>query len=176
MQRHEDDRNVVLIGMPGVGKSTAGVLLAKAMSRSFLDTDVHIQVLEGRRLQEIIDVQGMARFCRIEERHVLELDYRRCVVATGGSVVYSERAMAHLRRDGVTVHLDLPLALLAKHITDLDSRGIVMAPGQTLEGLYEERQPLYRRYADLTVDCRGKTPDQVVTEAVAQLRERQGVV
>lgn len=147
--------NIVLIGMPGVGKSTLGVLLAKATARDFLDTDVYIQAREGRGLQEILDHDGVAGFRAIEERNVLTLGCRDTVIATGGSVVYSAAAMQHLRRDGVVVHLDLPLAPLQQRLTDLGSRGVVRLPGQSIADLYAERAPLYRRYADIHIDCDG---------------------
>lgn len=156
------DRNVVLIGMPGVGKSTVGVLLAKALSREFLDTDVMIQAREGRRLQEMIDTEGLAAFLAIEARHILALECRAHVIATGGSVVYSEAAMRRLKGSGVVVHMTLPLDLLLARLTNLDSRGVVIARGQTISGLYEERRPLYERYADVTVDGAGLTHERNV--------------
>lgn len=165
----EPDKNVVLIGMPGAGKSTVGVLLAKVLSRQFLDTDVYIQAREGRRLQDIIDTDGMEAFCRLEERYMVGLERTRHVIATGGSVVYGDAAMTHLRLGGVIVHLDLSLEALRRRLTDLDTRGVVMAPGETLEQLFEERQPLYRHYADLTVNCEGLTHEQVVSHIVRLL-------
>lgn len=158
--------NIVLIGMPAVGKSTIGVLLAKATSRDFIDTDVYIQAREGRSLQEIIDREGLEEFCRIEARHVLSLSCRGKVLATGGSVVYSEPAMKHLGSCGVVVHLALDLPAIKKRLTNLDSRGVVMAPGKTLDLLYKERLPLYREYADFTVNCRGKTHEEIVAEII----------
>ena len=165
-----ENRNIVLIGMPGVGKSTVGVLLAKALFLSFLDTDVVIQSREGRRLQTIIHALGMEAFCALEERHVLSVQCRGTVIATGGSVVYGDAPMAHLKENGVVVHLDLPLALLKRRVSDLDSRGVVMAPGQTLESLYHDRQPLYVRHADLTVDCTNRTHEQVVRDTIKALQ------
>ena len=164
-----DDTNIVLIGMPGAGKSTVGVLLAKALSRSFIDTDVHIQAREGARLQHIIDTRGLDVFRGVEEKHILSLNCRGHVIATGGSVVYSARAMAHLRAHGVTVHMALPLAELERRVTNLDSRGVVIGPGQSFADLYEERQPLYVRYADVSVDCAGITHEQTVARIVASL-------
>jgi shikimate kinase len=169
MSGRADERNIVLIGMPGVGKSTVGVLLAKALSRSFLDTDVLIQAREGRRLQDIIDSDGIDAFCRLEEKHVLGIECRGHVIATGGSVVYSEPAMKHLRAGGFIVHLDLPLGELKARLRNLDSRGVVMAPGQSIAELYEERLPLYRRYADATVQCAGLTHEEVVAAVVEAL-------
>lgn len=166
-----DGRNVVLIGMPGVGKSTVGVLLAKAMSRDFLDTDVYIQAHECRRLQDLLDELGREAFLRLEEGYLMTLDREDCVIATGGSAVYSAPAMEHLGASGVRVHLELPLEDLERRISNLHSRGVVMTRDQTLRGLFEEREPLYREYADVTVDCRGLTHDETVRavlEAVAR--------
>jgi shikimate kinase len=161
--------NIVLIGMPAVGKSTIGVLLAKATGRDFLDTDVALQARAGRRLGQIIDADGIDAFSRLEEQSILALDVRGHVIATGGSAVYSEAAMAHLAATGPVVHLDLPLGRIADRIGSLHARGVVIAPGQTLADLYRRRQPLYRRHADLTVACEGKTQDQIVAEVVAAL-------
>lgn len=158
--------NIVLIGMPGVGKSTVGVLLAKATSRAFIDTDVVLQARAGRRLQAIIEAEGLDGFRAMEERAVLALDCRGHVVATGGSVVYSPRAMRHLKASGFTVHLHLPLPLLARRLTDLDARGVVIGSGQTLAELFAERLPLYRRWADTSIDCTGLSHEQVV-EAIS---------
>ena len=168
-RRLQPDDNIVLIGMPGVGKSTAGVLLAKATGREFIDTDVAMQVRCGRRLQEIIDADGLDVFRRIEQARILELDCRRHVIATGGSVVYSAAAMAHLKAGGPVVHLDLPLERIIERIDNLDVRGVVMEPGCTLADLHRQRQPLYQRYADLTVQCDGLTQDQVVAEIIRKL-------
>ncbi len=162
-------QNIILIGMPGVGKSTCGVLLAKATGRGFIDTDVYIQVGTGRGLQEIIDAEGLDAFRRIEEQYILCLECKNSVVATGGSVVYSPPAMAHLKAAGRVVFLDLPLADIVKRISDLDVRGIVMAKGQSLSSLYAERIPLYRQYADITIDCQGLNQDQVVGAILARL-------
>ena len=165
-----DERNLILIGMLGVGKSTVGVLLAKATRRSFIDTDVYIQAGQGRSLQEIIDAQGLVAFCRIEEQCILSLKLRGHVIATGGSAVYSNAAMGFLRSTGPVVHLDLALDLLEKRLENLRGRGVVMAPGRRLKDLYVERQPLYRAWADITLDGAGKTQDQVVAEILRQLR------
>ena len=162
MPKLTKETNIVLIGMPGVGKSTVGVLLAKFTSRDFIDTDVFIQAQEGRALQEIIDQDGLAAFCRIEERHVISITCKARVIATGGSVVYSPAAMESLRSSGIIIHLDLDFPSLEKRLTNLSSRGVVMAPGQNLAHLFEERQPLYKKYADLTIDCAGRTHEEVV--------------
>lgn len=163
--------NVILIGMPGVGKSTVGVLLAKQLGLSFHDTDIGIQAAQGRSLQAIIDQDGEARFREVEERSVLALACSRHVIATGGSVVYSRRAMAHLGAMGAIVHLELDAERLMLRLSNLKTRGVLRAPGQTIADLCRERQPLYRRYAHLRIDCRDRTPDSLVTCIVAQLAE-----
>lgn len=162
-------RNIVLIGMAGAGKSTVGVLLAKALSRVFIDTDLIIQAAEGRRLQDILDNDGVDAFRAREEKHVLSLNAQGAVIATGGSVVYSMRAMAHLKANGTAVYLYLPVDDLERRISNLDSRGIVMAPGQSFAEVYRERQPLYELYADVTIDCVGLGHDAVVERTIAAL-------
>ena len=159
----------MLIGMPGVGKSTVGVLLAKALGRYFLDTDVFIQAIQDRSLQEIIDTEGLSAFCRIEEDYVCCIDVVRAVIATGGSVVYSAAAMKHLADHGVIIHLDLPVEQIEERIRNLTTRGVVMESGQTIRTLYEQRQPLYRKYARITIDGVGKNHDHIVTEIVDRL-------
>jgi shikimate kinase len=164
--------NVVLIGMPGVGKSTIGILLAKQLSLSFIDTDVYIQAREGRRLQEIIDGEGLAAFRAAEERHLLTLNCRGFVIATGGSVVYSDAAMHLLKTFGPVIHLFLPLPVLERRVTDLGSRGVVIEPGQTFARLYEERQPFYARYADIGINCAGLNHEACVAAIVQALDNR----
>ena len=161
------EKNLVLIGMPGTGKSTVGVILAKTLSRPFLDTDIYIQTREARSLQVIILERGIDHFKSLEESHILSLDCRGCVVATGGSVVYSRRAMDHLRSGGVIVHLDLSLPLIEKRILNMDARGIVRAAGQDLAELYRERKPLYERYADVRVSCDHKGHEEVIREVLS---------
>lgn len=161
--------NIILIGMCGAGKSTVGVLLAKALGRYFLDTDVYIQAVEDKPLQQIIDEKGLEEFCRIEEGHIICIDLENAVIATGGSVVYSEQAMQHLSGDGFVVHLDLPFDEIQKRVTNLYTRGVVMEKGQTLENLYKNRQKLYEKYAELTVSCSSKTHEQIIEEIVSNL-------
>lgn len=159
--------NTVLIGPPAAGKSTLGVLLAKRLSDDFVDTDVLLQVRHGRRLQEILDEVGPAAFRRLEEEAVLSLAPRRTVVATGGSVVYGERAMRHLQATSRIIYLRLPLGEWLRRLRDLDSRGVVRAPGQSLESLYAEREPLYRRWADAVVDVAALGAAEAVERIVA---------
>ena len=155
--------------MPGAGKSTIGVLLAKALSRDFVDTDLLIQAAEGRGLQEMIDSDGLDDFLAIEERHILALNAHGAVIATGGSVVYSEEAMRHLKLNGTVVYLQLPLSDLEARITDMDSRGVVIAPWQSLTDLYHERLPLYEHFADITIGCAGLSHGQMVAQLMSAL-------
>jgi shikimate kinase len=171
MIRRTSGQNLVLIGMPGVGKSTVGVLLAKATSRDFLDTDVLIQAREGRSLQQILDAEGRAAFVRLEERYLIGLETSGCVIATGGSAVYSAGAMTHLAARGRIIYLRLPLEVLQERVTNLGARGIVKEPQQTLAEIFRERSPLYARWAQVTIDCLGRTPDQVVDAILAACGE-----
>jgi shikimate kinase len=155
--------------MPGVGKSTVGILLAKALSWDFLDTDVLIQVAEERPLYEIVHTEGIERFARIEQRHVVSLDRRLHVIAVGSSAVYGPAAMERLKSLGAVIHLDLPLFVLEERLGRLDGNGRLMAPGQTLHGIFQRRQPLYQQYADLTITCIDHTQEQIVREIVARV-------
>ena len=157
-------KNVVLIGMPGVGKSTIGVLLAKQLGYSFLDTDILIQAAEGKTLQQLIQKNGLSGFCDLEEEYILSVSVNSHVIATGGSVVYGKAAMGHLKADSVVIHLNLSLDRLQKRLGDLDARGVAISPGRGLADLYAERHPLYLKYADHTVDTDSLTPDQVVKQ------------
>ena len=145
-------KNVVLIGMPGCGKSTVGVVLAKAMGYRFLDSDLLIQETDGRLLSEIIDDEGLDGFNKIENEINSSIKTDRTVIATGGSVIYGKEAMEHLRSIGVVVYIRLPFDLIRKRLGNLHKRGVSIRKDQTLRGLYEERTPLYEKYADLTVD------------------------
>jgi shikimate kinase len=153
--------NIILIGMPGAGKSTVGVLLAKRLGYHFVDTDLILQAERGERLQQIIAARGLDAFKRMEEELLCRLQATRSVIATGGSAVYSATAMTALRRLGRIVLIDVPLAELRLRVRDMDSRGLVIGPGVSYEELYNERQPLYKRYADATVDSSGLTIEAV---------------
>lgn len=163
--------SIVLIGMPGSGKSTIGVLLAKALRRDFVDTDLVIQTETGRALQEILDSEGIPGFLRIEERVILAFQAQGRVVATGGSVVYSGPAMEHLAEAGVVVYLRCSLPSLQGRLRNLDTRGVVRREGQTIEDLLAEREPLYERYAQITVDNSHEDHAQVVDELVDRIEE-----
>ena len=166
--------NVILVGMPGVGKSTVGVLLAERLGLGFLDTDIELQTREGRKLQQIIAAKGLDGFRRIEEETILSLSVRSHVVSTGGSVVYSVKAMEHLKRRGRVCHLDIEPQLLRDRLDDIDIRGIVMAPGQSIESLYQERYPLYMKYADITVSSGNLTLSQLLERIDSALAALDG--
>lgn len=163
MQRKE---NVVLIGMPGAGKSTVGVVLAKNLGYGFLDSDLLIQETEGKLLHEIISEQGLEGFQYIEDRVNSEIQTRKSVIATGGSVVYGEKAMAHLREIGRVFYLKLPYEEIESRLGDLSERGVAIKSGMSLNDLYEERKPLYEKYADVIIDCEGLQIREIVREIV----------
>lgn len=145
-------KNIVLIGMPGVGKSTIGVILAKELGYQFLDSDLVIQEKEKRRLKEIIQDEGVDGFLKIENEINASIQATNTVIATGGSVVYGEAAMLHFKEIAKVVYLKCPYSRLKKRLGDLKNRGVVLKPGQTLRDLYEERVVLYEKYADLTIN------------------------
>lgn len=157
-----DGGNIVLIGMPGAGKSTVGVVLAKRLGYGFVDSDLLIQEREGKLLYEIMEEQGIDGFVRIENEVNASIRAARAVIATGGSAVYGAQAMEHLRKTGLVVYLALPCEELAERLGDLNERGVAIREGQTLAQLFAERAPLYERYADVVVDCHGRPIRQIV--------------
>lgn len=157
-------KNIVLIGMPGAGKSTLGVILAKTLNMPFLDTDLIIQQKENKLLQEIISSKGIDEFLSIEEKVILDLNTKRSVIATGGSVVFKKEAMKHLKENGLIIYLKLPYKEIEKRIHNITTRGIVMKEGKTLLQVYDERVPLYEKYADNTILCMGKSMERIVEE------------
>ena len=162
--------NIVLIGMPGVGKSTVGVVLAKNMGYSFVDSDLLIQEQEGKLLHEIIGERGLDGFNEVENRVNSHIEASRSVIATGGSVVYGAEAMEHLKEIGVVVYLKQNLWHLEKRLRNIKGRGVVLRDGQTLTDLYEERTALYEKDADVTVDEHGLNIEETL-EAVQQALE-----
>lgn len=162
-------KNVILIGMPGVGKSTIGVVLAKRLGFRFVDSDLVIQDKYGKLLHELIDEFGVEGFWEIENRVNAELDVQKSIIATGGSAVYGREAMERFRKTGIVVYLKLPYEELAERLGDLYLRGVTLLPGQTLEDLYRERTPLYEKYAHITINCQGKTIRELVAEVAEKL-------
>lgn len=161
--------NIVLIGMPGCGKSTVGVVLAKALGMDFVDSDLLIQRSQGMRLHQIIEQVGDDGFRQIENRVNTEIQADNCVIATGGSAVYGREAMEHLRSIGTVVYLELSCQQVQERLGDLRARGVSMKPGQTLQDLYQERVPLYEHWAHCTIHCGGLQLRQVVGKILSQL-------
>ena len=156
--------NIVLIGMPGCGKSTVGVLLAKALGMRFLDTDVVFQAQQGRKLQEMINEIGIDAFLQMEESCVCGIECDHTVIATGGSVVYGKKAMRHLHNNGLIVYIQLPYQEIEKRLSNLATRGVTLRAGQTLRDLYDERIPLYEAEADVVFDASHEEIEQTTRE------------
>lgn len=162
-------KNIILIGMPGAGKSTIGVILAKVMGKDFIDADLVIQKEEGKRLHEIIRKEGPDGFLAIEERVNASLNPEQAVIATGGSVVYGHKAMEHLREIGTVVYLRLSYQAVNARLRDIKGRGVVLRDGQTLKDLYEERTVLYEKYAHITVDEDGLDVEETLEKTLQAL-------
>ena len=144
--------NITLTGMPGAGKSTVGVILAKELSMDFIDTDILIQTNEGMTLQEIIDTCSLDTFLKLEEKYVTGLDPTGAIIAPGGSIIYSRKAMTFLKQSGIIIFLNVPIEIIKKRI-DIYTRGIVKQPGETIEDVWRLRESLYKKYADVTIEC-----------------------
>ena len=156
-------KNIVLIGMPGAGKSTIGVLLAKAINYDFLDADLVIQKQNNKKLYEIINEKGIDEFLDIEDKTISGINVQGTVIATGGSAVYGENAMKHMKENGIVVYLKLSLVEIINRISNIKTRGIAMKEGKTIFDIYNERIPLYESYADIVIDAEGTTVEECVT-------------
>ena len=161
-------KNIILIGMPGAGKSTVGVVLAKMLCKQFFDTDLLIQQREGKKLSEIIALVGADGFKELEGEVCSQFNEQNCVVATGGSAVYSEKGMANLKKNAICIYLKADYETLNKRLGNLSKRGVVFEKGQTLADILAERTPIYEKYADVTVDVshgsRERTLDTIIKE------------
>lgn len=163
-------KNIVLIGMPGVGKSTTGVVLAKNLGMSFIDSDLVIQEQKGKKLHELIEEYGLDGFLGIEEQVNCSISPRSAIISTGGSAVYSAAAMDHFNQIAIICYLKLSYEGIQERLGDLAERGVVLREGQTLKSLYDERTPLYEKYANLTVECENKNIREIVMELAKRLR------
>ena len=162
-------KNVVLIGMPGAGKSTVGVVLAKNLGYSFIDSDLLIQEYAGKLLHNIIEEKGLDGFEEIENKVNASISTFSSVIATGGSVIYGKEAMAHLKEIGTVVYLSLPDEEIEHRLGDLNERGVAIKEGQTLKSLYDERVPMYEDYADVIVECEGLQIREIVHQIKARV-------
>lgn len=165
-------RNITLIGMPGAGKSTIGVILAKSLICDFTDTDLVIQKKTGKSLCQLLDERGTESFLQLENDIICREVFSSCVIATGGSAVYGEAAMAKLKRESTVIFLDVDVTELEKRLSNIKTRGVAMKKGTTIKELYSERLPLYRRYADITLDCTGLTAEECVDRIVELLEKK----
>ena len=163
-------KNIILIGMPGAGKSTVGVVLAKMLCKQFFDTDLLIQQREGKKLSEIIALVGADGFKELEGEVCSKFNEQNCVVATGGSAVYSEKGMANLKKNAVCIYLKADYETLTSRLGDLSKRGVVFEKGQTLADILAERTPIYEKYADVTVDVSHGSIEQTL-DTIMKIKE-----
>ena len=168
MKNRSLDFNIILIGMPGSGKSTVGVILAKMMKRPFLDTDILIQLKTKLTLQEIVNSKGHMALRKIEEDVLLDINCRNHIIATGGSAAYSDPAMVHLKQNGLVVFLDAPLATLKSRIKNYETRGLAKRPDQSFHDLFNERQELYNHYADIVIPSDDSSQEEVADLIMAR--------
>ena len=164
--------NFILIGMPASGKSCMGRSLASKLKIKNVDTDKLIEARMGEKLQTLIDNLGVDKFREIEEDTLLNLDFDNCIVSTGGSAVYSARAMEKFKSEATVIYLKCSYATIEKRIGDFSKRGVVLRPGQTLRDLYNERVPLYEKYAHITINCDGEAYPRYIAEAIKKIKER----
>lgn len=163
-------KNIILIGMPSAGKSTIGVILAKTLGMQFVDTDLIIQKREKRLLQDIINTYGIDEFLKIEENSIIALEQNDAIVATGGSVVYSDKAMNFLKNKGTIIYLKISYEQMVRRLHNIKTRGIVLDKKQSLRNIYDERIPLYEKYADIIIDCTNKGVEDIV-ESIKNTQE-----
>ena len=164
-------KTIILIGLPGAGKSTIGVILAKSLGMNFIDTDIVMQERTGRLLQELIDDEGIDAFLAIEEDTALSLDADNTVIATGGSVVLSDRAMKHLKSKSIIIYLIISFEEMVRRLENITTRGIVLFPGQSLSEMYDQRIPLYEEYADIRIGCSDGDFERILEAVVSEIRE-----
>jgi len=161
-------RNIVLIGMPSAGKSTVGVVLAKTLGMNFIDTDLVIQENTGRLLQNIINEDGIEDFLKIEKDSILSIKTQNTVIATGGSVIFCDLAMEQLKTEGIIIYLKVEFEEIVKRLEDITTRGVVLANGQDLKAMYIEREPLYKKYSDIIIDCSNYGVEEIILNVIKE--------
>ena len=162
-------KNIVLIGMPSAGKSTVGVVLAKTLGMSFVDSDLVIQEKTGRLLQDIINEDGIDDFLEIEENSILSLKVKNTIIATGGSVIFCNKAIEHLKLEGIVVYLKVEFEEIVKRLDNITTRGVVLANGYSLKDMYNERAPLYEKYSDVIIDCSKKGVEEIIFNVINEI-------
>ncbi len=165
------EKNITLIGMPGAGKSTVGIVLAKLLCKTFVDADLVIQHNEGKRLHKIIEEIGNNRFLKLENDTLANLKVHNSIISTGGSAIFGKEAMAHLKKTSTVVYLRVPYEVIEKRLGSLKRRGVVFEDGQTLRDIYDVRCPLYEKYADIVIDCNNDTDIQETAIKIAEIFE-----
>lgn len=166
-------RNITLIGMPGAGKSTIGVILAKSLLMDFQDTDLTIQKKTGKSLCQLLEEKGTESFLQLENDIICNEKFNNTVIATGGSAVFGEEAMKKLCNESTVIFLDVCVRELEKRLSNIKTRGVAMKKGTTVSELYEERLPYYRKYADITLDCTGLTAEECVDALVEKIQKTE---
>lgn len=164
------NNNIILVGMPGVGKSTLGIILAKALGKEFVDTDILLQNLHHKLLQEIIKDEGIEIFLQKEAALIKSLTYSNTIIATGGSVILNQTAMEHLLKTGTIIYLDLDIEMITQRINNIETRGIIKDSKQSLHDIYQIRTPLYKKYANMTINCSHKDHEQVLNEIMTVIK------
>ena len=163
------ESNITLIGMPGVGKSTVGIVLAKMLCKTFVDADLVIQHNQGKRLHKIIEEIGNEKFLRLENDTLTKLKVHNSIISTGGSAVFGKEAMAHLKKTSTIVYLKAPYEVIEKRLGNLKKRGVIFEEGQTLRDVYDIRTPLYEKYADVVIDCDNESDIQDIAMKIAKI-------
>jgi len=169
MKKNCPGKNIVLIGVPSAGKSTVGVILAKTLRMNFIDTDIVIQENTGRLLQEIITMDGIDAFLKIEESTILSLNCTNSIIATGGSVVFRDKSMDYLKTDGLVIYLNIVFEEMVQRLNNITTRGIVLTEGQSLLDMYNQRIPLYEKYADISIDCSKEEVEDIVGKIIDEV-------
>lgn len=167
----DSNKNIVLIGMPGAGKSTIGVLLAKAINYDFLDTDLTIQNKTGRKLYEIINENGIEEFLKLENDILADISCKKTIISTGGSAIFGEEAMKNLSNNGMVVYIKLSCKEIERRVNNITTRGIVMKKGKTLADVYTERAPLYEKYADVIIETEGTSIEESVSLIIKKMQD-----